>query len=106
MADLDAWLAPVADGTQALLRVKRTGTGEVALSLADASAWNEVLTATVGVPPPSWSERRLLVRLLAHAQAAEGTLGAPLARAQGRPSALLHAPYAPARARSPRHGGG
>lgn len=85
VAVLEAWLAPVADGTQPLLRVEREGAGGPAGStvhLADGYEWNDALTTTVGGTRVSWSERRLLVRSLAHAQAAETALRARLAHAQ------------------------
>lgn len=81
-ADLDAWLAPVAAGAQGLVPVERVGADGEAVRLADGYEWNEPRTGTVNGLPVTWSERWLLVRSLAHAQAAETALRARLAKAQ------------------------
>lgn len=100
VADLDAWLAPVASGAQALTPVERAplgapldgrGGGEP-VHLADGYEWSEPLTATVDGVPVTWSERRLLVRSLAHAQAAETALRTRLAKAQAALAPLATSP--------------
>ena len=88
VADLAAWLQPVVAGTQALTAVERPGSAGTAsddgavVRVAEGYEWHETLTATADGTPVTWTERRLLVRSLAHAQAAEAGLRARLARAQ------------------------
>jgi transposase len=82
VADLDAWLEPVVGGTQPLTAVERPGDDGRAVRVAEGYEWTAPLTATVEGQPVTWTERRLLVRSLAHAQAAETALRARLAKAQ------------------------
>ena len=91
-AALDGWLRPVTEGTQALTPVEREGADGVAVRLADGYEWNEPLTTMVDGTRVAWSERRLLVRSLAHAQAAETALRARLAKAQAALAPLASPP--------------
>ena len=85
VAALDTWLAPVVAGTQILTAVERPGAASAdggRVRVAEGYEWNETLTATMDGTRVTWTERRLLVRSLAHAQAAETALRARLAKAQ------------------------
>lgn len=92
VATLDARLAPVAEGTQALVPIARAGADGAVLHLADGYEWTETQTATVEGMPVTWTERWLLVRSLAHAQAAETALRARLAKAQAALAPLTTTP--------------
>jgi len=92
VADLDTWLAPVADGTQALSSIEREGADGVGVRLADGYEWSAVLTTIVDGRRVAWSERRLLVRSLAHAPAAETALRARLSKAQAALAPLATPP--------------
>jgi len=81
-ASLDEWLGPVASGEQALCAVERQRADGEAVSLAEGYEWREERTAMVGGATLVWTERRLLVRSLAHARAAEVALRDRLAKAQ------------------------
>jgi transposase len=95
--DLDAWLVPVASGGQALTRVERAapgggGGGGEPVHLADGYEWSERLSATADGVSVTWTERRLLVRSLAHAQAAETALRTRLTKAQAALAPLTTSP--------------
>jgi transposase len=81
-ASLDEWLAPVASGERALSAVERWRADGQVVSIAEGYEWTEERTATVEGASLVWPERRLLVRSLAHAQAAETALRARVAKAQ------------------------
>jgi len=92
VADLDRWLAPVTRGEVVLVPVERVdGAGET-VRLAEGYEWNVAVTTTVEGTPVTWSERRLLVRSVAHAQAAERALRARLAKAQAALAPFATAP--------------
>jgi transposase len=74
-AQRQALLQPVWDGTQPLQPVYRPGPeGQPDECVAEGFAVDVALTATVEGKPVCWTERRWLVRSLAHAQAQEAAL--------------------------------
>jgi transposase len=87
-ASLDGWLAPVADGNQALHTVERARADGEVVAIAEGYEWTEQRATTGGTVPFVWTERWLLVRSLAHARAAEAALRDRLAKAQAALSAL------------------
>lgn len=95
VADLDAWLAPVGSGAQALPAVGRpgaTGGGGATVRLAEGYEWTDSKSAIGPGGLVTWSERRLLVRSLAHAQAAETALRTRLAKARAALAPLATPP--------------
>lgn len=88
LASLDAWLAPVARGEQALCAIERPRADGHVVPIAEGYEWAEERTATLDGVPLAWTERRLLVRSLAHARAAEATLRGRVAKAQAALAAL------------------
>jgi transposase len=87
-ATLDIYLQPVWTTAQALTPVYRNGAASPAAKIAEGFERTETLTATVAGEGVTWVERRLVVRSLQHAQAAEATLHQRLAHAQTAVAAL------------------
>lgn len=86
--ELEAYLAPVWDGKQALVDIYREkGNGERE-RIAEGYERLETLTAEVDGKTITWTERRLVVRSLKQAQAAEKALRTRLAKAQATLAAL------------------
>lgn len=84
---LDAYLKAVWVEEQALTPVYRRGAkGEE--KIAEGFERRETVTTVVGGQEVTWVERRLVVRSLAHAQAAEVALGRRLEKAQAALAAL------------------
>lgn len=81
-ASLDAWLTPGAHGEQARCVITRRRADGQVVTIAEGSEWTEERTAPGGATALVWTERRLLVRSLAHARAAETALRDRLAKAQ------------------------
>jgi transposase len=85
---LDEYLQPVWADQQPLTEVSRLGSeGKVRL-IAVGFERSQSLTATVGAEVITWQERRLVIRSLAHAQAAEAALQQRLTQAQTAIEAL------------------
>jgi transposase len=79
---LEAYLAPVWAEEQALTPIHREkATGEREF-IAEGYERKETLTAVVDGKPITWTERRLVIRSLKHAQAAERALKKRLTKAQ------------------------
>jgi transposase len=87
-ATLDTYLQPVWVKEQTLTPVYRRGTASPAEKIAEGFERTETLTATVAGEVVTWTERRLVVRSLQHAQAAEAALRQRLAQAQTTVAAL------------------
>jgi transposase len=79
---LQDYLAPVWAGAQALIPIDRERANGQRERLAEGYERVETLTAMSAGQPLTWSERRLVVRSLQQAQAAEAALRARLAKAQ------------------------
>lgn len=85
---LEEYLAPVWSGEQALISIcqeKENGEQE---RIAEGYERLEVLTAEVDDQTVTWTERRLVLRSLAQAQAAEAALRARLTKAENGLAAL------------------
>ena len=89
-ATLDAYLQPVwtENEKQALTPVYRHGAAHQAEKIAEGFERTETLTATVAGKVVTWDERRLVVRSLQQAQAAEAALRQRLEQAQAAVTAL------------------
>lgn len=85
---LDDYLQPVWEQKQALTEVSRLGSDGKMRPIAAGFERCQRLTATVGDDVITWDERRLVIRSLAHAQAAETALHQRLAKAQQTIQAL------------------
>jgi transposase len=86
--ELEAYLTPVwaeDQGVTPITRVRADGTEE---SIAQGYERTETLRAVVEGHPCSWEERRLVVRSVKQAQAAEAALRGRLAKAQATLAAL------------------
>jgi transposase len=79
---LDEYLQPVWAEQQPLIEVSRLGSDGKARLIAVGFERSQSLTATVGDEVITWKERRLVIRSLAHAQAAEAALQQRLTKAQ------------------------
>ncbi|MCZ7569216.1 MAG: IS1634 family transposase [Ardenticatenaceae bacterium] len=75
--------------TAALQPVERVGLDGAVAVIAEGVEWTERLEAVVGDQPVVWQERRLLVRSLAQARAAEAAVRARLAEAQAALTSLV-----------------
>jgi transposase len=80
--ELEAYLAPVWDGKQALGDVYREKENGERERIAEGYEKLETLTAEVDGETVTWTERRLVVRSLKQAQASEKALRTRLAKAQ------------------------
>jgi transposase len=87
-AQLTAYLAPVWTGEQALTAVEREQEEGQLERVAEGFERLEVITALVEGRTITWTERRLVIRSLRHAQAAERALRARLTKAQTDLAAL------------------
>ncbi len=85
---LEAYLAPVWDGEQALTPIGREKENGEQERMAEGYERLEVLTAEVDGQSVTWTERRLVLRSLSQAQAAEAALRARLTKAQSALAAL------------------
>ncbi len=85
---LEAYLAPVWDGEQALTPIGREKENGEQERMAEGYERLEVLTAEVDGQLITWTERRLVLRSLSQAQAAEAALRARLTKAQSALAAL------------------
>jgi transposase len=85
---LAGYLAPVWVGAQPLITVWRTGADGVAEAIAEGFEVTHTLTAQVADKTVEWTERRLVVRSTALAEAARRGLQARLAKAQTELAAL------------------
>lgn len=97
---LDAWLARVQRGEQVLETVRRQRADGEVVPIAEGTEWSEErTTGSTGSTEPAvaWTERRLLVRSLAHAQAAETALRARVTKAQDALAALAERAGTPPR---------
>lgn len=88
LAVLEAALAPVWAGQQALTPIYREQENGQPELIAEGYERRETLTAVVAGETLTWTERRLVVRSLKQAQAAEAALRARLAKAQAAVVAL------------------
>jgi transposase len=79
---LDTYLAPVWTGEQAVTPIYRYRTPGHPEQIAEGYEVQEPLTAVVAGETCTWTERRLVIRSLAQAQAGETALHARLAQAQ------------------------
>lgn len=79
---LDAYLAPIWAGTQDVIPIYRHRTPDQPEQIAEGYEAQEPLTAVVAGETCTWTERRLVIRSLAQAQAGETALRARLAQAQ------------------------
>lgn len=80
--ELEAYLAPVWDGAQALTDIYRQKEDGEQERIAEGFERLETLTAEVDGETITWTERRLVVRSLKRAQAAEKALRTRLAKAR------------------------
>jgi transposase len=87
-AVLASYLAPVWTDTQALTMIHRLPQGGTSELIAEGFERLEFMTAEVAGKPHSWLERRLVIRSVQLAQAAERGLRARLAKAQAAVTAL------------------
>lgn len=85
---LEAYLAPVWSGEQDLTPICREKENGEQERLAEGYERREVLTAEVEGQTVTWTERRLVLRSLKQAQAAEAALRARLTKVQGLLAAL------------------
>jgi transposase len=85
---LDSYLKSVWDGEQALTTVKRCGVDGKLEKIAEGFECCETLTAIHEGKEIIWVERRLMIRSLAHAKAAEAALHGRLQKAQTAIEAL------------------
>ena len=79
---LEVYLQPVWDGKQALIPVYRSNQQGEIRQIAEGYEAKETLTAVVGEKTIVWTERRLVVRSLAHAKSSTEALHARLSRAE------------------------
>jgi transposase len=79
---LDSYLAPVWTGEQDVTPIYRPRTPGSPEQIAEGYELQEPLTAVVAGETCTWTERRLVIRSLAQAQAGETALRARLAQAQ------------------------
>lgn len=79
---LDAYLAPMWTGEQAVTPIYRHRTPGHQEQIAEGYEVQEPLTAVVAGEPCTWTERRLVIRSLAQARAGEAALRTRLAQAQ------------------------
>lgn len=86
--ELEAYLAPVFAGEQPLTPILREGAEDSQELIAEGYQRREALTTEGEGGPLHWTERRLVVRSLPQAQAAEQALRARLAKAQAALTAL------------------
>jgi len=86
--ELEAYLAPVWDGTQALTDIYRQKEDSEQERIAEGFERLETLAAEVDGETITWTERRLVVRSLKQARAAEKALRTRLAKAQAALAAL------------------
>src|SRR3990172_39969 len=87
-ATLETYLQPVWSGAQALTPVYRVRDEAEPELIAEGYEREETVSAVVGGDTLAWRERRLVVRSLAQARAAESALHARLARAEAGVHAL------------------
>lgn len=87
-AELEAYLAPVWAGQQALCPIYRERAEGELEGIAEGYEAQERLTAVVEGETITWNERRLVVRSLKQAQGAKVALEARLAKAQAAVAAL------------------
>lgn len=85
---LEAYLAPVWSGEQGLTPIYREEEHGESEQIAEGYERREVLRAEVDGQAVTWMERRLVLRSLKQAQAAEAALRARLAKAQALLAAL------------------
>ena len=85
---LDTYLEPVWSGQQTLTAVERQGTTSNLEKIAEGYELCLVQTATVKDKEVTWNERRLVIRSLAHAKAAEEALLSRLVKATAAIEAL------------------
>ena len=79
---LEAYLAPLWTGEQAITPIYRHRTGGDREQIAEGYEVHEPVTAVVAGARCTWTERRLVLRSLAQARAGEGALRTRLAQAQ------------------------
>jgi transposase len=79
---LEAYLAPLWTGEQAITPIYRHRTGGDREQIAEGDEVHEPVTAVVAGARCTWTERRLVLRSLAQARAGEGALRTRLAQAQ------------------------
>ena len=87
-AELETYLAPIWTGAQGLTSVYREKEDGQREWVAEGYERTEPLTAEVKGETVTWSERRLVIRSLQHARAAEKALQVRLAKAQAALTAL------------------
>ena len=87
-AAIDAYLQPIWAEKPALTPIYRDQSGEPPTKIAEGFECAEQLTATVAGRTLTWTERRLVVRSLAHAATATAALHQRLAQAEAALSAL------------------
>lgn len=85
---LEAYVQPVWNGQQALTSVERRNAEGQWEKIAEGYETQESLTAVYDGQEVKWTERRLIVRSLAHAQAAETALCQRLEKAERELNAL------------------
>ena len=85
---LDTYLEPVWSGQQTLTAVERQGTTSNLEKIAEGYELCLAQTATVKDEEVTWNERRLVIRSLAHAKAAEEALLSRLVKATAAIEAL------------------
>jgi len=79
---LENYLKPIWDGEQPLTSVERRDANGELEKIAEGYECQETMAATVNGQEVTWVERRLIVRSLAHAKAAEAALLLRLEKAQ------------------------
>jgi len=79
---LDNYLKPVWSGEQALTSIERQDAEGKVEKIAEGYESQETLMAVINGQEVKWIERRLIVRSLAHAKAAEGALRPRLEKAE------------------------
>ena len=79
---LDTYLEPVWSGQQALMTIERQSTTGKLEQIAEGYEICLAQTATIKDEEITWNERRLVIRSLAHAKAAENALFSRLEKAQ------------------------
>jgi transposase len=87
-ARLQAYLAPVLAGDQALIPIARPQANGTQAVMAEGYERREPLTAVVAAETITWTERRLVIRSHQLAQASERALRGRLAKAQAALAAL------------------
>ena len=81
-AALQAYLAPIWTGEQAIEPIQRARAGDALETIAEGYEHRVTMTHIENGQAHSWSERHLIVRSLQHAQAAEAALRDRLSKAQ------------------------